>query len=92
MWKTQANVVRFPLNKVSNWREKRERVALSFSVFNDESDAFWKAAVLHFKFPRSTRNAAEDIPTEQSAPCENTRISGSDEDPRGTARAEGQAR
>lgn len=40
MWKTQANVVRFPLNKVSNWREKRERVALSFSVFNDESDAF----------------------------------------------------
>ena len=92
MWKTQANIVLIPFTRRPIGVRNRERVAFSNRVFNDESGAISGASVLHFKFSREQRNAAKDVPTEQSPPRKNTWISGADENPRGTARAEGQAR
>ena len=70
---------------------ERSNIELDHDL-NDESGAISGASVLHFKFSREQRNAAKDVPTEQSPPRKNTWISGADENPRGTARAEGQAR
>jgi len=87
----RADIVLFPLTRRPIGVRNRESVALSLGVFNDESDAFQQASVLHFKFSWSTRNAAEDVPTKQPSACKNTWFSGADEIARGTARAEGQA-
>jgi hypothetical protein len=51
---------------------------------------FSQAAMLNFKFLKELKNAAEDVPAEQSPACQDPRFSGKDENPGWPARAEGE--
>jgi ribonuclease P protein component len=54
--------------------------------------AFYQMAVLDLKFSKEPQDATEDVSTEQSAPCEDARLSRTDEDSRRTPSAQSQAR
>jgi len=54
--------------------------------------AFYQMAVLDLKFSKEPQDATEDVSTEQSSPCEDARLSRTDEDSRRTPSAQSQAR
>ena len=54
--------------------------------------AFSKRYMVHLKFLEERANATEDVSTEQSSPCEDARLSRTDEDSRRTPSAQSQAR